>query len=303
MFVIFFFDFSEEKSFFFAFFLYFFRIRIIAGSSIISFSVSSVVGAPWETDFLVIVVIGLMMLIIWMIWFVRLPHHVMKVNHDLHPEFNQGPADLLSAALTTERWTVSVVVCSVTVTASCRVSSHRQMIFAYVYTPDLEAFLESSNTWCNILITMVLDFIGSGVDTKMRFIVIENTLVNSNETSTKRIETDFIVHVEKGIGKNTQDNKMRVTWCMNLWWWRWRLFSLEPWTHLSWPTVDHQCALCMNDVYRLKTEGYVNKIGLGRLLGGEHASTTQSGVEAPRLLKRSLSRVYHCCCCVLFEFQ
>ena len=29
-------------------------------------------------------------------------------------------------------------------------------------------------------------------------------------------------------------------------------------------------------------------IGLGRLLGGEHASTPQSGVEAPRLLKRSL---------------
>ena len=36
-------------------------------------------------------------------------------------------------------------------------------------------------------------------------------------------------------------------------------------------------------------------IGLGRLLGGEHASTPQSGVEALRLLKRSLSRLYCCC--------
>ena len=30
---------------------------------------------------------------------------------------------------------------------------------------------------------------------------------------------------------------------------------------------------------------------------GEHASTPQSGVEAPRLLKRSLPRLYYCCCC------
>ena len=36
-------------------------------------------------------------------------------------------------------------------------------------------------------------------------------------------------------------------------------------------------------------------IGLGRLLWGEHASTPQSGVEAPRLLKRSLPRLYYCC--------
>ena len=36
-------------------------------------------------------------------------------------------------------------------------------------------------------------------------------------------------------------------------------------------------------------------IGLGRLLGREHASTPQSGVEAPRLLKRSLPRLYYCC--------
>ena len=32
---------------------------------------------------------------------------------------------------------------------------------------------------------------------------------------------------------------------------------------------------------------------MGRLLGGEHASTPQSGVEAPRLLKRSLPRLYY----------
>ena len=30
---------------------------------------------------------------------------------------------------------------------------------------------------------------------------------------------------------------------------------------------------------------------------GEHASTPQSGVEAPRLLKRSQPRLYCCCCC------
>ena len=30
---------------------------------------------------------------------------------------------------------------------------------------------------------------------------------------------------------------------------------------------------------------------------GEHASTPQSGVDAPRLLKRSFSRLYYCCCC------
>ena len=40
-------------------------------------------------------------------------------------------------------------------------------------------------------------------------------------------------------------------------------------------------------------------IGLGRLLGREHASTPQSGVEAPRLLKRSLPRLYYCCCCCI----
>ena len=47
----------------------------------------------------------------------------------------------------------------------------------------------------------------------------------------------------------------------------------------------------------LTTWGGIAGIGLGRLLGGEHASTPQCGVEAPRLLKRSLSRLYYCCCC------
>ena len=35
---------------------------------------------------------------------------------------------------------------------------------------------------------------------------------------------------------------------------------------------------------------------MGRLLEKRHDSTPQSGVEAPRLLKRSLSRLYCCCC-------
>ena len=34
----------------------------------------------------------------------------------------------------------------------------------------------------------------------------------------------------------------------------------------------------------------------GRLPGRERASAPQSGVEAPRLLKRSLPRLYCCCC-------
>ena len=41
---------------------------------------------------------------------------------------------------------------------------------------------------------------------------------------------------------------------------------------------------------------------MGRLLGREHASTPQSGVEAPRLLKRSLQRLYYCCCCFGHSF-
>ena len=50
----------------------------------------------------------------------------------------------------------------------------------------------------------------------------------------------------------------------------------------------------------LTTSGGIAGIGLGRLLGGERASTPQSGVEAPRLLKRSLPRLYYyCCCCVV----
>ena len=32
---------------------------------------------------------------------------------------------------------------------------------------------------------------------------------------------------------------------------------------------------------------------------GEHDSTPRSGVEAPRLLKRSLHRLYYCCCWLL----
>ena len=36
--------------------------------------------------------------------------------------------------------------------------------------------------------------------------------------------------------------------------------------------------------------------GSGHLLGRKHDSTPQGGVEAPRLLKRSLSRLYDCCC-------
>ena len=59
---------------------------------------------------------------------------------------------------------------------------------------------------------MVLDLSGNVVDITLRFMVIENTLVNSNETKTKRIETAFIVHVGRGIGKNAQDNKMRAAW-------------------------------------------------------------------------------------------
>ena len=46
----------------------------------------------------------------------------------------------------------------------------------------------------------------------------------------------------------------------------------------------------------LTTQGGIAGIGLGRLLGREHASAPQSGVETPRLLKRNLSRLYYCCC-------
>ena len=53
----------------------------------------------------------------------------------------------------------------------------------------------------------------------------------------------------------------------------------------------------------LTTYGGIGGIGLGHLPGREHASTPQSGVEAPRLLKRSLSRLhYYCCCCCVVVF-
>ena len=48
----------------------------------------------------------------------------------------------------------------------------------------------------------------------------------------------------------------------------------------------------------LTTQGGITGIGLGHQLGREHASTPQSGVEAPRLLKRSLPRLN---CCVLLR--
>ena len=47
----------------------------------------------------------------------------------------------------------------------------------------------------------------------------------------------------------------------------------------------------------LSPQGGITGIGLGHLLGREHDSTHLSGMEAPRLLKRSLPRLYYCCCC------
>ena len=47
----------------------------------------------------------------------------------------------------------------------------------------------------------------------------------------------------------------------------------------------------------LTTQGGIAGIGLGHLLGREHDPTPQSGVEAPRLLKRSLPRLDYCCWC------
>ena len=46
----------------------------------------------------------------------------------------------------------------------------------------------------------------------------------------------------------------------------------------------------------LTTQGGIAGIGLGRLLGGEHASTHRSGVGAPRLLQSSRTRLCNCCC-------
>ena len=48
----------------------------------------------------------------------------------------------------------------------------------------------------------------------------------------------------------------------------------------------------------LTTQGGIAGIGLGRLLGREHDSTPQSGVQAPRLLQRSFPRLYYYCCCL-----
>ena len=33
---------------------------------------------------------------------------------------------------------------------------------------------------------------------------------------------------------------------------------MTPWTHLSCPTVDHHCALCVNEVHRPKTKGFMS---------------------------------------------
>ena len=106
------------------------------------------------------------------------------------------------------------------------------MIFTYVSVPDMEAFLESSDTGYNILITMVLDLSKNGVDTTLRFIVIENTLMNSNETMTKRIETAFIVYVERGINKNSKTTRC-VSHGYELMMMTLETLSLEPRTHLS----------------------------------------------------------------------
>ena len=66
------------------------------------------------TDFLVIVVItaliGLIMLYRCAGLFIRLSDPVMKINHALHPELNQGPADLQSAALTIELCTLGFCI-------------------------------------------------------------------------------------------------------------------------------------------------------------------------------------------------
>ena len=75
---------------------------------------------------------------------------------------------------------------------------------------------------------MVLDFSGSEVDTNLRWIVIENTLVtrlSSHQLTTSTTESFIlrqilcltlhqvsnVVRVGKGNSKNTQDNKMCVT--------------------------------------------------------------------------------------------
>ena len=87
------------------------------------------------TDFLVIVlidvVIGLIKLIIIKSGLVSLSYHIMKVNHVLLPELNQGPADLQSAALTTGLCTLEILITIVAdetynLSRSCRVQSNKQ---------------------------------------------------------------------------------------------------------------------------------------------------------------------------------
>ena len=124
------------------------------------------------TDFLVIVVItvliGLILLNIWMIWFVSLSYPVKKVNHDFHPELNQGPADLQSAAPTI----IPPRIC-------IQSNKHRP---PSVY----RARAREQNTTCN-----------------------------QGRTRTQ---------IEKGIGRNTQDQKTQYD--MMLCWWPWELFTL-----------------------------------------------------------------------------
>ena len=52
---------------------------------------------------------------------------------------------------------------------------------------------------------------------------------------------------------------------------------------------------CSMEMCVLTTWCGIAGIGLGHLRRREHDSTPQSGVEAPRLLKRSLPRLYYCC--------
>ena len=53
----------------------------------------------------------------------------------------------------------------------------------------------------------------------------------------------------------------------------------------------------------LMTQGGTAGIGMGHLGESMHDSTPQSGVEAPHLLKRSLPRLYYCCCCFGHGFR
>ena len=55
---------------------------------------------------------------------------------------------------------------------------------------------------------------------------------------------------------------------------------------------------CSMEMWSPDEVGRVGWVGLGHVLGREHDSTLQSGVHAPRLLKRSLCVVV-CVVCVL----